>query len=134
MKLHALGASAVALALAFTSPAHAELSRTDRTYVIVTTGSVIIASICPGYDIPDGAARKQADKNGADFDGLTPAIGAAMAAQLGQKYDRDLLIPEVTRVVRSTFLEMNEDFDRSKPRACKKWGDILLPAGVLIRN
>ena len=134
MKLRAIVALAATLAFAFISPAHAELNRTDRTFVIVTTGSIIVASICPGYDIPDGSVRKQADMNGADFDGLTPAIGAAMSAQLNQKYDRAELIPDVTQVVRATFLEMNDDFDRSKSRACKKWGDILIPAGVLVRK
>src|ERR1700745_1664206 len=113
MKLHALCASAVALTLALASPAHAELSMTDRTFVIVTTGSIIVATICPGYDIPDGAVRKQADLNGADFDGLSPAIGAAMSAQLDREYDRTALIPDVTQVVRAMFLEMNSDFDRS---------------------
>jgi hypothetical protein len=101
---------------------------------MVTTGSVILASICPGYDIPDGATRKLADINGADFDGLVPAISAAMSAQLNPKYERAELIPDVTRVVRMMFLEMNEDFDRGRPKACKKWGDILTPAGVLIRK
>ncbi|WP_316196651.1 hypothetical protein [Bradyrhizobium sp. SZCCHNS3053] len=134
MKLRALGALAVTLALAFITPAHAELNRTDRSLVLVTTGSIIVATLCPGFDILKGANKKQAEINGADFDGLAPVIGAAMAAQLGQDYDSSLLIPEVTRTVRSFFLEMDVDFDRNKARACKKWSDVLLPAGVLTRK
>jgi hypothetical protein len=133
MKLHALCASAVALTLALISPAHA-VSKADKTFILVTTGTVIQVTMCPGFEVIDGATQKYADMNGADFDGLKGAIFAAIFAQIGKDYDRADLIPEVTQLVRGMFIEMGEDFDRNKSSACSKWGNVLLQSGMLRRK
>jgi hypothetical protein len=134
MKLHALGASAVALALALTSPAQAEVNQTDKSFILLTTGTIIQATMCSGYDIIDGATRKYADMNGADFDNLKGAVLAAVNAQIGREYDRADLIPEVTQIVRSMFIEMGDDLDRNKQAACSKWGKILVSSGLMKRK
>jgi hypothetical protein len=134
MKLHALGASAVALALAFISPAHAEINKVDKMFIILTTGTVIQTSMCKDYDVVAGAPQKYADMNGADFDSLKGPVFAAIKAQIGGEYDRSDLVPEVTQLVRGTFDEMASDFDRNKPAACNKWGKLLMPSGLLRRK
>jgi hypothetical protein len=134
MKLHALGASAVALALAFTSPAQADVNKTDKAFILLTTATIIQATMCSSYDIVDGSTRKYADMNGADFDNLKGPVMAAINAQIGREYDRAELIPEVTQIVRSTFNEMGDDFDRNKQAACSKWGKILVSSGLMKRK
>jgi hypothetical protein len=134
MKLHALGASAVALALALISPAQADVNKTDKAFILLTTGTIIQATMCSGYDIVDGATQKYADMNGADFDNLKGPVIAAINAQIGREFDRADLIPEVTQIVRSMFIEMGSDFDRNKLAACSKWGKILMSSGMLKRK
>ena len=134
MKLHALCASAVALTLALISPVKAEVNKADRMFILLTTGTLIQATMCPGYDVVEGAVQKYADMNGANFDGLKAAVMAAMSAQIGREYAREDLIPEVTQLVRGMFMEMGDDFDRNKPSACSKWGKILIQSGMVKRK
>jgi hypothetical protein len=134
MKLHALVASAVALAFVFISPALAEVNKTDKMFIILTTGTVIQTTMCKDYDVVAGAPQKYADMNGADFDNLKGPVFAAIKAQIGGEYDRSDLIPEVTQLVRSTFDEMGSDFERNKLAACNKWGKLLLPSGLIRRK
>jgi hypothetical protein len=134
MKLHALCASAVTLALVFFSPAHAEVNKTDKMFIILTAGTVVQTTMCPDYDVVAGAPQKYADMNGADFDNLKGPIFAAIKAQIGGEYDRADLVPEVTQLVRGTFDEMSNDFMRNKPAACNKWGKILMPSGLIRRK
>lgn len=134
MKLHALCASAVALTLALLSPVQAAVSKADKTFILVTTGTLIQATLCPGYEVISGAPQKFADMNGADFDGLFPAVQAAIFAQIEKPYDRADLIPEVTQLVRDMFMEMGADFERNRPQACSKWGKILVQSGTIKKN
>ncbi|MEY9247602.1 hypothetical protein [Bradyrhizobium elkanii] len=134
MKLHALCASAVALTLALASPAKAEIDQTNRAFILLTTGTFIETTMCDDYEVIPGSVQKMADQNGANFDGYRTAVVAAMQAQIGMEYDRADLIPEVTQLVRTMFNEMAADFDRNKKKACAKWADILLPAGMIRRK
>jgi hypothetical protein len=133
MKLHALCASAVALTLAFIFPASA-MDKVNRNFVIISTGSWVLVSACPGYEVIDGAPRKIADMNGANFDVLGPAMIAAWSAQIDAPYERSDLIPEVTQEVRVVINDIMDDMRKNKPLACAKWGKILLPVGILKRS
>jgi hypothetical protein len=133
MKLHALCASAVALTLAFTSPASA-ITRQDRDFALLATVSWAVVAVCPGYEMVEGSPRLVADRNGADFDAVGPAVAAAFMAQVNQPYERDHLISEITVVVRATLMEMNDDIGKGKARACAKWGESILPAGMIRRK
>lgn len=133
MKLHALAASAVALTLAFSTPALA-VSKTDKEFAILVTASFSLAFVCPGYELVDGSAEKAADRNGADFDTVGPAIANAFKAQFDLPYQRTALIPEISVVVRQTLNEINDDLTRNQRQTCAKWGEILVPIGLIRRK
>src|SRR6267378_2592594 len=118
MKLAALGASAIALTLALTPPAKA-LDNVTRDNVALSTAAIWVTVACPGYEMDD--LRKAADLNGVDFSTYAPAIYAGLKAQLGQEYDRNLLIPEVTREVRQALAMISTDVSRNKTKACRDW-------------
>ena len=58
-------------------------------------------------------------------------MAAAVHAVLDMDYDHKDLIPEVTRVVRSTMDEVLTDLNKNKTWACAKWAKVLIPNGML---
>jgi hypothetical protein len=131
MKLAALSASAMALALAFTSPARAELAEADKNFVMINTVVfAVIASDCP-YKLVEGENMRLADRNGVDSKRMVPALVAAFFAQTGNQYDRDDLIPEVTSAVRPLLMGIMKDMATNKGKACRDWGKAVLPSGLI---
>lgn len=134
MKLHALCASAVALTLAFTSPASA-ISQQEKDYASLVVVSWVVSAACNNaYTVVEGGPRKAADRNGVDFDSVSPAIIAAFKAQFDLEYERSDLIPEITLAVRDTLQAMNVDFNKNKAKACAKWGEAVLPVQMIRRK
>jgi hypothetical protein len=129
MKLHALGASVAALALAFTSPAKAE--DVNRELIALATISYTVIQKCPGYEFIDGGARKAADQIGADFDTYGPATMNAIFAIMSMEYDRSKLIPEVTRQVRSNLEELMGELRKGERYFCKKYGAVMVNVGFM---
>ncbi|MCA1379454.1 hypothetical protein I6F34_01295 [Bradyrhizobium sp. BRP05] len=133
MKLHALGASAVALALVFTTPASA-LSDNVRSFTIAATSALAIAVGCDGYTVVEGALPKLADRNGVSEE-QAQAILAAMLAQAGHDYDRSDLIPEITVVVRDTVHQAFRMLDgRDRADMCGKVANSAVEAGFIRRK
>jgi hypothetical protein len=134
MKLHALGASAVALALAFTTPASA-LSDNVRSFTIASTSALAIATSCDGFTVVEGALPKLADRNGVSEE-QAQAILAAILAQADQPYDKTDLIPEITVVVRDTMREAFRMLKGGRDRAdmCGKVANSAVEAGFIRRK
>jgi hypothetical protein len=129
MKLHALGASAVALTLAFTTPSSA-LESNLRSFTIATVSSVTIALKCEGYTVVEGGAVTLADRNGVSRQEVN-AIIQAMLAQADQPYDADALIPEITVVVRDV---LRETLRVPKSDLCGKVANSAAEAGFIRRK
>jgi hypothetical protein len=129
MKLHALGASAVALALALTSPAKAD--NPDREFIALATISFAVMQKCDGYEFIDGGAKRAADQVGADFDTYGPAAMNAIFAIVGWDYDHDKLIPAVTRQVRSNLEELMGELKKGNGYFCRKYGAVMLNVGYM---
>jgi hypothetical protein len=133
MKLHALGASAVALALAFTSPALAEDANKTFVHMMVVTAGITLH--CSGYEAINSGPRRYADASGVDFETIGPAVANALFANSGIDYDRDKLIPAVTQVVRADMAELAElggEIDRlGKLGFCRKYGRFPVENGLM---
>ncbi|GAB9152722.1 hypothetical protein [Bradyrhizobium diazoefficiens] len=129
MKLHALCASAVALALVST-PAKAELDNPTVKFIVRGTMALVVNIMCDSYEQPDGSVRSYADRLGVDFETYGPATFNGMRAQInGMKYDREALIPEVTRVVAATMDVMDKaskPWPAKKAQWCKYYGGIIV--------
>jgi hypothetical protein len=130
MKLHALGASAVALALALTSHAAAG-DKLNSDFVALAVISYAVSQKCPAYDFVDGGARLAADQQGVDFDTYGPATLAAIFAIMGNDYDRSKLIPAVTRQVRSDLTELLGEIGNGVPYFGKKYGAVMANVGFM---
>lgn len=131
MKLHALAASAVTLALALSSPAKAGV---NQDFIALSATGMMVILKCDGYGYVDGAVQKAADRMGADFDTYAPATMNAVFAIAEMDYDRTKLIPDVTRQVRSTLEELLVDLKKGERVFCKKYGDLMISIGWLRRK
>lgn len=132
MKLHALGASAVALALAFSSPAKATAAR-DFVLIATTTGITILK--CPNYDAVEGGLVKYGDSIGVDVDRYGPPVAAALRVISDMPYNRGDLVPEVTQVVRNAIGELQDNHAKlGDKKFCRKYGDFLESIGVMRRK
>jgi hypothetical protein len=133
MKLRALCASAVALTLAFSTPASA-MDENLASFTVAATSAIAIAASCDGLTVVEGALPKLADRNGVTPD-EAQAIVQAVLAQAGQPYDKSALIPEITVVVRDTVRQsfrMLSGPDKSV--MCGKVADSAVEAGFLRRK
>jgi hypothetical protein len=129
MKLHALGASAVALTLAFSSPAVAD--DINKDLVGLLSISAAVHSKCD-LDVNYEGIVKRSDQNGADFETYGPAVLSAVGAILDAEYDRAKLIPAVTQLVRSNLTELLNAFNRKgKAAFCKQFAPAMLNTGFM---
>ncbi|SDK43814.1 hypothetical protein [Bradyrhizobium ottawaense] len=125
MKLHALCASAVTLMLALSAPAKA--GNVNREFIALATISYVVVQKCSDYEFVDNAARRGADKMGADFDTYAPAAMNAIFAIMDMEYNREKLIPEVTQKVRSDLGELADDLKkRGLAGFCKRYGTVMV--------
>jgi hypothetical protein len=130
MKLHAIMASAVTLALAFSSPAEA-FNKTDSDFVNLESIAFVVAMKCDKYDFIDGGAQQAADQVGADFDTLAPAIQAAIQVTFGLEYDRTKLIPAVTQRVRTNLEVLLDELKKGNGFFCQKYGTTMINVGFM---
>ena len=125
MKLHALVASAAALTLALSAPAKA--GDVNRDFIALMSISYVVNMKCERYEFLDNAARRSADKMGADFDTYAPAALNAIMAIMDHEYDRTKLIPEVTKKVRADLDELVDDLKkRGLAGFCKRYGTVMV--------
>ncbi|WP_439357899.1 hypothetical protein [Bradyrhizobium sp. DASA03007] len=132
MKLHALAASAVTLALAFISPA--EASNVNSDFVALATISYTVLMKCPDFEYIEGSGQLKADQMGADYDTYGPATVNAIFAIMGNEYDRTKLIPSVTQQVRNNLEELLGEIKKGDGYFCKKYGAVMLNVGFMKRK
>jgi hypothetical protein len=75
------------------------ISEEETIFVIVTLGRVVVLAKCDGYEVIENGWLKFGDATGVDAPRFLRATIAAAAAIGGGEYNREDLIPEVTRVV-----------------------------------
>ncbi|MBP1297043.1 MULTISPECIES: hypothetical protein [Bradyrhizobium] len=130
MKLRAIAALAVTLALAFSSPAKAE--NVDADFVALATISYAVLQKCSSsYEFIDGGARRAADRMGADFETYAPATMNAIFVIMDMEYDRTKLIPSVTQRVRSHLEELLVEIKKGDRVFCKKYGAVMVNIGFM---
>jgi hypothetical protein len=74
------------------------------------------------------------DSRGVDALRYVKAIAAAAAAMGNVKYDRQDLIPEVTRATSEAMSQYENEFAKNPSLFCKSWGDALIKAGAVKRK
>src|SRR4051812_31059693 len=97
--------SIAAIALAgclMTNALAAPLSDEEHRLVIVGLSSLMVTKECGNYKYTSDGIQNYADQQGVDFKRFSAAIWNAMKMLADRKYDRNALIPEVTRDVKST--------------------------------
>lgn len=129
MKLHAIMASAVTLALAFSAPAKA--SNVNSDFVALATIGYTVLMKCPNFEFIDGSGQLKADQMGADYDTYGPATVNAIFAIMGEQYDRTKLIPAVTQQVRSNLEELIAEIKKGDRYFCKKYGTVMTNVGFM---
>lgn len=110
------------------------LSEEETIFVIVTLSRVIVAAKCDGYEMIENGLLKFGDATGVDAPRFLRATMAASLAIGGGEYNREDLIPEVTRAVIKIADEMHEQITSSTKSFCKKWGEMLIEKKVAKRK
>ena len=118
MKRPLLGALAIALLLA-TSARAETLSNEEERYIAISVGTYVAGMVCDAKVIKN-SLRLIADKTGVETRKFDPAILAAMQAQMDSKYERDDLIPAVTREVAGDLKTIDADMGKSKQDTCTR--------------
>jgi hypothetical protein len=91
---------AVVAGVMLASPAQAEQKMTpDIAWVTLSTAAVMLVTMCPAYEAEYGGMQNMADRNGVDYATMLPATMAALQMIMGHPYNRNNLIPAVTRLV-----------------------------------
>jgi hypothetical protein len=120
-------ASALALILSATSAS--ALDQMEKSFVVNAVGSLIITSRCPGYKMTNDGLIRMSDRMGIDGS-ITKAIVATLGASSDRPYEREDLIPEVTRLVVATADAVSKEL----PSGCAKWASPLVNNGVIERR
>jgi hypothetical protein len=109
------------------------LSAEQESFVTVTLASLVVPIKCDGYEMIGGGLRRFGDAAGVvDGDRLIRAVIAAFSAANGGAYDRDDLVPEVTRKLNDVGVQIPKN---GKFKSfCKKWGDGLVANHVAQRK
>lgn len=108
----------------------AGLSDVDKAYIVNMTAGLAVAIKCNGKPITGGMV-KFADRNGVDSEMLTKAMKAALAVNADTPYDRDDLIPAVTRFMTEVAGEVMSAIEKNKIGACARWIKVLRENGVV---
>ena len=108
------------------------LSTEESLFVTVTLVSLVVPIKCEGYENIDGGLLRLGDAVGVDAGRLVRAVVASFSAANGGEYDRDDLIPEVTRTLNQVAVQIPRE-GKSKP-FCKKWGEMLVANHVARRK
>lgn len=107
------------------------LSEQELAYAAMHTTSVYVMTVCPKYGYDLEASKKVADRIGVDRDKIVAAFGAAFSAQLGVKYDREDLIPEVTRIMNLALVGIEKEYKSDRANFCKVNGELGIQAGFM---
>jgi hypothetical protein len=110
------------------------LSEEEGIFVIVTLGRLVVPAKCDGYEIVENGLLKFGDATGVDAPRFMRAVAASAAAIGGGEYNREDLIPEVTRAVNRVADEMHEEMASSTKSFCKKWGAMLIERKIAKRK
>jgi len=114
-------------------PAIAEpVSAEENLFVTVTLASLVVPIKCEGYQIIDGGLLRLGDATGVDARRLVRAVVASFSAANGGEYDRDDLIPEVTRTLNNVAVQIPREGKTNS--FCKKWGEMLVAKHVAQRK
>ncbi|MGY4434931.1 hypothetical protein ACVWWO_007408 [Bradyrhizobium sp. F1.13.1] len=90
--------------------------------------------LCDGYEVVDGGPRRVADKIGADFETIGPAVTPPIW-RIKETYQREDLIPEITVLVRGVLMELESDITHGgKANMCSRWAKRILPVGMIRRK
>jgi hypothetical protein len=117
--------------LATIASAKAELSSQEKGFVVNMTAGLLLASRCDAKIVNGGMARL-ADRVGVDGERFTDAVTAAMMAQgKNLPYDREKLIPDVTRLMIAAYVEIGSEIDRNKAKTCALFMKTLRENGVV---
>jgi hypothetical protein len=122
---------AAAVVVLSASTASAEmLSKSEQFYVANGISGLFVSLVCE-VKIKDGGLAEIADRLGIE-DTLKRAVTAALAAQMKAPYERDDLVPAVTRLVNEVGETVAADITGpSKKTGCSKWVKMLRENGVL---
>jgi hypothetical protein len=109
----------------------AELSSDEHGFVSLIINAMYVAQLC-GYVPVKETVVKIGDSIGIDSK-IEPATVSAVQAIIHADYDRTLLIPEVTRLVR-IMMDQMEGETRNKARYCKENAPLYLKLGVVTQK
>jgi hypothetical protein len=112
----------------------AELSSDEHGFVSLIINTMYVAHLC-GYVPVKETVVKIGDSIGIDSK-IEPATVSAVQAIIHADYDRTLLIPEVTRLVRIMLDQMDqmEGDTKNKARYCKENAPLFLKLGVVTQK
>jgi hypothetical protein len=111
-------------------PAHArDLSKEEQSYVAIALGTMAAANLCSGYTIVNGGLSKVGDRLGVSDD-VGVAIFESIKMTMGQDYNRNVLIPEVTRFVNETVDNLAQ-VTADKKNYCNKFAPVLIAQGTI---
>jgi hypothetical protein len=126
---------AVVVLLASTAPVKAQLLLPEeKSFVVNMTAGLLVTTRCGAKIVPGGMVRF-ADRAGIKGARLTDAVTAAILAQGNNlPYDREKLIPAVTRLMVDAYVEIGADVDRDKAKNCAKWMKTLRDGQFSVEN
>jgi hypothetical protein len=112
--------------------AHAAQTDPDEAFISTLIAANTIEQNCPGYEGDVKGVADAADRTGVDRVKVVAAMIAAIGANIGAKYNRDDLMPSITRVTVSTYADMAKV--KKLPDFCKTYVDIIIPTGFIKRK
>jgi len=126
---------ALALATFHSTPGFtAQLLDEEKIFVITTLITTILVQMCPDYVQTDpNNLVKFGDRRGVDGKRLTLAVAAALDTT-NDKYDRDALIPEVTRWINQVLSERLLKEMNNKAKFCSEYSPTLLLSNIVKRK
>jgi hypothetical protein len=112
-----------------TGHAFARATNEETTIAAVAAATIGMADKC-GAKVTDGGLGRIVDGKGLDGDKVMRAITAAIAAQSGLSYDREDIVPEITRAFNMTLNEIYQDVQTDRIGTCSKWLKMLRTLGT----
>jgi hypothetical protein len=101
------------------------LSDPEKLYATASIAALMNATYC-NLEVIASAWPPYADKNGVDGKKIFDAVWAAVQANSGGKYNRDSLIPEVTRLTVAFVAQSAIEVQNNKAKFCNDWSSMLV--------
>jgi len=118
------------LALNVSAAKATQLTDIDKAFVASAAASTMAVVFCDAKGVKDGLP-KLADRLGIDTDQLLPAVRAAFQVSNDMPYERSDLIPAVTQLYRTTYMEIQSELQDNKPKTCKRLLDTMRQVGII---